>query len=62
MTTIKFRPGAVELMSALVCTVVLGACNEAGTFPEQEEICTFDAARETAPALATVLMSISAKS
>lgn len=47
MTTIKFRPGAVELMSALACVLLLGACNEAGTFPEQEEVCSFDATRET---------------
>lgn len=48
MTTLKSRPGTVELLSALACAVVLGACNEAGTFPKQEDICNFDAVRENA--------------
>jgi hypothetical protein len=45
------RTGAIELLAVAACSVLLGACNENPlTFPDQEEVCSFDTAREAARA------------
>ena len=40
----------LPVMAAAGSALLLGACNEAITFPDQEEVCSFDAAREAARA------------